>query len=477
MTDRDPSVVDRELARLTPPAASGWADAPQFATIRRRRRQRQLAVTAVVAAVTVIAVVATLLTGGSHRRVPAGIAADLHESGRIGAAVQLVARDVPVAGPDPSAAASVASTEQRLALDLLRHLPTTDSPNQAVSATSLAMALSMLNLGARGRTQQQIQALLGPAGATADQIAAGWAGLVADWATAAAQAKITIATANSLWLQNRAPMVDSFMKALARYFAAGVWQVDFNKDPAGAAAALNQWVSEQTHGYIKDLLTADDVQGLLLVLVNALYFDAKWKFPFTEGSSPQPFTRADGSTVATPFMSMPMYVATTSGPAYQAAQLPYQGDRFAALVIEPTAVSLRQFVTGLSPSTLNGIVGSLHSGVVQVELPQFTVTTATDLKEPLSRLGLTDAFDPDRADFSGLTPRDAFVTFVKQKTFLNVNASGTQAAAATAIGMGDAAAHEAPKALRFDHPFLFLIRDTVTGAILFTATIQDPSAI
>jgi len=162
------------------------------------------------------------------------------------------------------------------------------------------------------------------------------------------------------------------------------------------------------------------------------------------------------------------------GDGYQAVQLPYTGGRFAALAVMPTRADLGRFVAGLTPHRLAGIVAALHTGTAaRVALPRFTTTSSINLAGTLGALGMPEAFT-SAADFSALSSRPTQIQAVEQRVYLAVGEKGTEAAAVTGIAMQATSASPAIP-LTFDHPFLFLVRDTLTGAILFASLVQNPS--
>ena len=480
MTERDDATTDPLDVLRSPASPLPWAEPEQIRQRGHTRRRRRTvlgssaAAAVVAAAVTVAAVV--MPADDHHTRTPDAIATNLQVGDRQGSAVELVAMNRALASPNKSAATSVANSEIDFTLQLLRQLQKDASKNILVSPSSLSTVLAMLNYGARGRTQDQIAALLGPKGSSAQTIAQGWSTLVADWAKAAAHDKITMASANSVWLQRDEPLTSSFTDALATYFDSGVWQVDFAANPAAAARDLNAWVSRKTHGKIPDLVTQEDVQGLLLVLVNAVYFHADWAQPFDDRTDPAPFTTGTGTSQAVAMMSTSADLPTFSSDDVNAAQLAYRGGRFAALLIEPKKATLADYVNNLSRGAIADLVDQLRPRGIGVSMPKLSIASTNELKPALKALGMKDAFDISAADLTGLSPLAAYVAWVKQKATLGVTTTGTTATAATAIGVTPSSAHIEPVSVRFDHPFLFLIRDVQTGAILFSAEINDPLA-
>lgn len=461
----------RVLTRRTP-VAIGWRPAD---TVRRTavlRRRRHWGITAGVVIVAAVATALALTSGPNGGVAPqARLKGGVHTGARIGSAVQLVADTSPVSGSDPAAVDAVVSAEQRLSLALLQKVG--DGSNVSVSPASLYLALGMLQNGARGSTAAQISAALQATGlSTADQNS-GLAGLTTDLDAAAAKDGITLDSANSLWQQRGFEVRPAFLRTLAAYYRAGVWQVDYQHDMSGAMDAINHWTSHQTHGRITKLF--DQLEpSTVLVLANAIYFHAAWATPFDNGETADgAFTTADGKQVTAKFMSGGPGLQAAATGAYQAVQLPYRGGRFAALAVMPTSGSLTDLMKALTPEQIDSIAASTHGGV-SVSMPRFTTTSKIDLTPVLEALGMTDAFTDD-ADLSGLSNTPTKVGQAIQRVFLGVGEKGTTAAAATGISIMPTSTTAGPK-VRLDHPFLFLVRDTKTGTILFASEVQDPSS-
>ncbi len=476
--------MSNPLRSLTDSPTQPWPAPAQLRSVAARRRRRHRTAVASVAAVAVAALAFTLVQARSDGgpRSPVGVNAGLHPVGRSGPALQLVSDVQPLSASDPSAkqsAAAVAQAEQEFALALLKQTNgSRTQDNVALSPSSLSIALSMLQNGATGETRAQIAQVLHTVSLSNDQQDAGWTSLTDDL-TAAAKRGFTYQSANSLWLQQNLPMQQPFMDAMARYFRAGVWQVDFANNLTGATEALNSWVKKQTHGKIAQLFKDGDLDSsTILVLANAVYFTAKWKYQFDpKWTRDAAFSASDGSVTNVPFMSMDTtytHVAlpnsTTS--TYQAVQLPYAGDRLAALVIMPRSGSLTSFVDGLTGPSLQHIVSQLAPTKVRLKLPKIHLEQYTNLKTTLIGLGMPRAFS-DAAELSALTPVAAKVQSAVQRTYLDVDEAGTEAAAVTGISVVPLSLVPGED-LTFDHPFLFLIRDTVTGTILFSAEVQHP---
>jgi serpin B len=368
---------------------------------------------------------------------------------------------------------AVATADQRLAIALMQKADS--GSNVTVSPASLYFALGMLQNAARGRTAAEISAALQAEGMSTDDQNAGLAALTHALDAAAAKDGLQLDSANSIWQQRGFAVRPQFLAALDAYYRTGLWQVDFDGDNAGAVKALNAWTSDHTHGKITKLFDQLD-PTTVLVLANAMYFHANWATPFDQRETIDgTFIRPDGTKVTATFMSGggDENVRGVVAHDYQAVESKYAGGRFAALAVMPTSGSLKSFVDNLTPDRIDSIASSVK--LAKVSMPRFTTRSTLDLKPLLQALGMRDAFTEGVADLSGLSDAPTVVDQVVQRTYLSVGEKGTTAAAATGVAI-DAYAANAPPSVLLDHPFVFLVRDTQTGAILFASEVTDPTA-
>jgi serpin B len=466
MSPDDP--LDDALHSLDRPAGNvPWREPDEIRRIAKRRTITRRSAVGVAGLAVAGGVVDALWPSGSSgtHDVRHRLASGLVENDRVGSAVELVAdvKPLPTTANDIT---PIATAEQQFAIDILRAVPATDK-NVVLSPSSLATALAMLQLGAAGSTRDEIAHVLHTDHLSSQQQALGWAALTKSLADTG-----VVESANSLWQQHGLKLTNSFMSQLARYFEAGVWQVDFAQHMGDATAAINQWCSDNTHGRITKLFDQLD-PATVLVLANAEYFKASWKYQFDPKlTQPGPFHHADGSTSTVPFMHMSGRAAFLVTQDFYGAQLPYAGDRFVAQFIAPTTGSLTDLVARLTPNDFETIAKGAVDPEADLVVPRFTTATFTDLVSPLAHLGMRTAFS-DSADFSPLSPAGLSVSQVVQRDYLKVDEVGTEAAAVSAGGMGVQARTVTPV---FDKPFLFLVRDTQTGVVLFAGQIVDPSA-
>lgn len=273
----------------------------------------------------------------------------------------------------------------------------------------------------------------------------------------------------------------NFLDLLSRHYDAGINIVDFVGEPDACRLIINDWVSGQTHDRIKDLLPEGSITvDTRLVLTNAIYFLADWliKFPDTLTDN-QSFTRLDGSQVTVPMMNLrsnPVKLLYYDAGNCRIIELPYKGNRLVMNLILPDSGTYNNFEQNLSAEIISELINGLDSmGLVTVRIPRFEFTTASiSLVDAFKNLGMTAPFSPS-ADFSGISHGSLAISDIIHKAFVKVDEKGTEAAAATAVIIGRVS-DPAPPPEQFvaNRPFIFFIRDTMTGAILFMGRILDP---
>lgn len=294
-------------------------------------------------------------------------------------------------------------------------------------------------------------------------------------------ATVSLDVASSLWGQRGEAWRRPFLVALARYYGAGMRQVDYRTDPDAAARLINAWTADRTLDRIPQIIPAGALDAMTrLVLVNAIYLKAPWEVPFArELTGRRPFTRGDGSRVDVDLMSSgtPEMVAYGAGSGWQAARLPYAGGQLAMTVVLPDG-PLAELEQALDERLLAAVLQAPKpTEHVVVRLPRFRFRLTADLTAPLSGLGMPTAFDPSRADFSAMTEQERLsISAVLHQAFIAVDEHGTEAAAATAVVM-DALSGSATPPLEFtaDRPFLFVIYDVDTATPLFIGRVSDPT--
>jgi serine protease inhibitor len=361
------------------------------------------------------------------------------------------------------------------ALDVYRRVAG-PSGNVVFSPASLSTALAMTAEGAGGETRAQILRALHmtlPATRRREAFEALLGRLAPDDPTT------TLAVANGIWLDEQAPVRPGFVRLLRRRYGATAANVDFDLRPDEAAGRINAWADDATHGEIRDVVSAGDLPGRGgVLLADAVCFAGKWAVPF-ENRTADWFETADGLVATTLMASVADYPAAFLEDA-RVVDIPYHGDEYSMLVIVPTG-EIGEFESELTPKSLDACVRALHSENLDLRFPPFAFETRIDANPALQSLGIVDAFDKRRSDFSRATIPGAglrlFLGSVAQAALVRVDEEGTVAAAVTTVSLPVIALAQdpsGPRLFRVDRPFLFAIRHRPTGALLFVGRVDDP---
>jgi len=355
--------------------------------------------------------------------------------------------------------------------------------NLFYSPHSISVALAMTYAGARNQTAEQmadtLQFLL-----EQERLHPAFNWLDAELASRGEGAEgkdeegFRLNIVNAIWGQKDYSFLSTFLDVLAENYGAGLRILDFINETEESRLAINQWVSDQTEGRIKDLIPQDAIDALTrLVLTNAIYFNAAWENPFDEDMTADgPFYLLDDGQVSVPMMKQTESFGYTEGEGYQAVELLYDGCELSMVIFLPEAGNFEAFEEGLQFQQVCDIISGLQSTGVTLTMPRFEFDSAFSLKDTLAGMGMPVAFSGE-ADFSGMTGnRDLFISKVVHKAFVSVDEAGTEAAAATAVIMPESGPPEPTVEVTIDHPFIFLIRDIETGAILFVGRVMNPGA-
>lgn len=372
-------------------------------------------------------------------------------------------------------AADVVEAGNAFALDLYRELAK-DEGNLFLSPFSIHTAFAMLHAGARGNTETQMAQVFGFPLDQAKRHEAFHALLVSlDRGTDFGGYRLDVA--NRLWGQTGYEFLDAYLAITRDKYLAPLAELDFMADPEAARAVINAWVEEQTENLIKNLMPPGSITAMTrLVLANAIYFKGTWETQFDpEETEHAPFWVAPTASVTVPLMKRDDEARLGTGSGLRVLELPYSGRDLSMFIFLPSARDgLPALEAQLTPENLNTWMASVHDDETPIYIPRFEVESFFSLSGTLAGMGMPDVFDPDAADLSGINGRrDLFVQSAVHKAFIKVNEEGTEAAAATGISVGTTSA---PTPFMADHPFLFLIRDNVTGSILFLGRLADPTA-
>jgi serpin B len=349
--------------------------------------------------------------------------------------------------------------------------------NLILSPFNIATALSMALAGARGRTAEEIQSVLHLHYDSTYDAALGalLANLTKDGNTGGNE----LHTANGLWVQKGFAILPDFENTLTNNYHAPLTPLDFRANPEAARSQINRWTEEHTKEKIANLLPAGSLDSQTrLVLTSAIYFYGKWQAPFVPSrTQPAPFTLPTGATRQASFMNQTAHFGYTETPNAQVLEMRYAGTGIAFDVLLPkTLTGVADLEKSLTFENLTGWLGDLAARNVQVSLPKFRAESEFSLRKALSTMGMPTTFT-DKADFSGIDAhRGLAISEVAHKAFVDVSEQGTEAAAATGITMHATAMRMREEAVVFraDHPFLFLIRDTRSGVVLFIGRLMNP---
>ena len=345
-----------------------------------------------------------------------------------------------------------------------------DEPNLAMSPLSIGLAFGMLHAGATGRVREAIERLYP----------------FPPDAPAALESLVTkvsrdgddlpaVTVANGAFLAEEFSLIADYAATLRDHFAALIESLPMRSDPEGSRAAIDEWISDRTRGLIERIMPEDlPHEDTRLILVNTVYFKAKWEQPFGEGSaSPRPFLLADGTEASADLMFEGGAFAFARSDDWDAVRLPYEGD-LEMLVVIPQAGRFAEVQERLAGSLIDDVDSALTPGQVLVSLPKFTAEAKLDLDHVITRgLGIHDLFGVEGLD--GIGPRLAVDAAIHAAKVI-VDEEGTEAAAATVIAVRAMSMPIYDAEIIADRPFLYAIRDTATKAILFLGRYTDPRA-
>ena len=386
--------------------------------------------------------------------------------------------------PDVSASDlnSLVDGNSAFAFDLYQALRG-EQGNLFYSPYSISLALAMTYAGARSETEQQMadtlyfilsQDSLHPAFNSLDQQLASRG----EGAKGKDEKGFRLNIVNAIWGQEDYKFLAEFLDVLAENYGAGLRLLDFINAPEESRVTINNWVSDQTEGKIEDLIPQGVIDDMTrLVLTNAIYFNAAWLNPFDEKLTHDgTFHLLDGSGVTVPMMKQTESFGYAEGEGYQAVELPYDGDQLSMIILLPESGQFDSFEQSLDADYAGAILKDLEDKQVTLTMPKFEFESEFSLTDTLAAMGMPVAFS-DKADFSGMTGnRELAITDVLHKAFVSVDEAGTEAAAATAVVVGLTSVPEQPVQVTVDRPFIFLIRDIETGAILFVGRVMNPGA-
>lgn len=361
--------------------------------------------------------------------------------------------------------------------------------NAVISPYSVSAALGMAYPGARGSTATQMEDVLhlSLAQDVAPQTYGGLTGRMVDrnqldpaLLQPDEELQLDLRIEDSAWLQQGTPWQDDYLAALEDF---GAERHDVDYAHAGDVRdEINDWVGDRTEGLIPELIPEGVLdEWVRAVLVNAIYFWGSWAEPFeVEDTEERTFHLQGGGSVEVPVMVDERDVGFVRGSNFKAIALPYAHSSLGLLVVLPDSGQFTAVERDLSAGGLYHVAHDLESHLTEVWLPRFSIDQQYLLAETLLEMGMTDAFDPGRADFSGMDGgvERLFLSDVIHQAVIDLDERGTEAAAATAViaKAGSAEMPEQPKTFHATRPFLFAIYDHETDVVLFLGRVMDPSS-
>ena len=349
--------------------------------------------------------------------------------------------------------------------------------NLFFSPASIQTALAMTMAGARGETATQMAATLHVNASAQEQLGHFITRLNAD----GLKGGYELSMANALWGLKGFPFLPNYLQLVEKTYQGHLREMNFVSDPQGARKIINDWVATQTHDKIQNLLPPDSVNAATrLVLTNAIYFKGTWQHSFQKRlTQPDDFVISDGSKVGASMMHQQARFQYAENADLQALDLPYgNGDLSMRIYLPRRPGALPDLEKVMIKNPASFLKADMTYQDVVVSLPKFKIESEFSLGETLKKMGMTLAFDAEKADFKGMTTADQIsISEVVHKAYVNTDEEGTEAAAATGVIMTMTAMAPSPvkpKEFRADHPFLFTIVHRSTGAVLFMGRVEKP---
>lgn len=372
---------------------------------------------------------------------------------------------------------AVIGASNTFGFNLLRELDRTRADsNIFMSPLSASMALGMTMNGAAGQTFDEMRSALAFGTRPSAEINASYRSLIDMLRTL--DKTVDFRIANSIWYRTGFPFEATFLDESKQFFDARVSPLDFAA--ASSVPTINSWVNESTNGKIDKILDGPIGDDVVMYLINAIYFNGAWTSRFDKNLTRQDqFTTINGTTAPIAMMRRTDTVRVAETADAQVVDLPYGGGAFAMTIIMPKpGKSISGLVSSLSADSWQAAVATTTARSVELQMPKFTLRWEALLNDPLQALGMRLAFQGDVADFTRMSRAAGnrlYISKVKQKSFVDVHEEGTEAAAVTSVEVRVTCTC-GPQVIRIDRPFVFAIRERLSGTILFLGKIVRPPA-
>jgi len=370
----------------------------------------------------------------------------------------------------------VISASNAFGFGLLRELDRTHAgKNIFMSPLSASMALGMTMNGAAGQTYDQMREALAFGSASRSEINESYRSLID--MLRGLDPTVEFRIANSIWYRNTFPFEQTFLTESQQYFDARVAALDFNA--ANAAPTINDWVKQSTNSKIEEIVDGPIGDDVVMYLINAIYFNGSWTTRFDKSKTRQDqFTTSDGTTAPIEMMRLTDTVRVAQTGDLQAIDLPYGGGAYSMTILLPRpGKSVTDVVSSLTAASWQSAIANATAQEIELEMPKFRLRWEALLNDPLMALGMDLPFSAGLADFTRMSPMGTalYISKVKQKSYVDVHEEGTEAAAVTSVEIRVVCTC-GPQVIRIDRPFVFAIRERLSGTILFMGKIVRPPA-
>ena len=368
--------------------------------------------------------------------------------------------------------AEIVAADNRFTFNIFKEVSTLNGANTFFSPLSLNMALGMLYNGTSGDTRTEMAEALGMAGFTDDEINEYYQKM--SLALLSIDPLTDIGIANSIWYREGFTVKQPFIDLNMNYFDAMVEALDFDRPEA--ADIINDWCADKTKDKIKEMIVAPISPDVIMYLINALYFKSKWQFEFDKAHTQQAdFTKADNQKIKVNMMEQTTTLPYYADPYLQCVEMPYGNQAFSMVaVLGKNGMNIDELIEYLDNDKWQNIVNNLYAQNIRLKLPRFKIECELPLNKPVMNVGIQRIFGGGLWNIS--EDVHLFVSEIKQKTFVEVNEEGTEAAAVTVIQIDRTSfvGGDGPIPFFADRPFLYLIKEKSTGAILFIGRMDKP---
>jgi serpin B len=370
----------------------------------------------------------------------------------------------------------IVKADRTFSYDLFRTtLQNENDDNIFISPLSVSMALGMTVNGAAGKTREEMKSVLHLQDMDMQSINESYLSLIE--LLRSADPKVNMKVANSIWTREGFTVNEDFKKTVEEFFKARISSLDFS-DPS-AADQINQWVRDNTDGLIDSIVDGSIPREVVMYLINAIYFQADWQYQFDpEDTAPKEF-KTPNDLLTVDMMSQKNDLAAYVSEEVEILDLAYGDSLFSMTLLMPHDDQQRigEFVQDkLTADNMQFWLSELSVEETQIEVPKFKIEYDLKMNELLRGMGMESAFNTDKADFSNInSDRQLFISKIKHKAFVEVNEEGTEAAAVTSVGVGVTSVGPKVRTLKFNRPFVFVIRERTSGTILFMGKVSDPT--